>query len=416
VARARTTSPGYGTRPAWRIASLQGLILVLFLSYIIGNIFYVFPSGNPQPSDFIMTIVMGSVVTGLAFKIRESQRLVVLLALLLFWIWQINLVHYMFHSDSHFLWTNAYFLYNMGVFLAVSTLFQYFGATFIHSVRITLLVALIVEVTAVIVVSHYLAPSEPGLYRSIGTYQDPNQLAYWAILAFCSLLVLKPQKRLGGVELAGLAATIYIVVSSLSRSGTLALAIVLLVMLPGLRVKATWIALLACAAALAIVLWWSHMREVGAYLEQGAPAQILSRFDESDRDDNLAGRGYERLWRFPEHLILGAGEGAYWRFRGGVAYEQTEFHSSFGSILFSYGIVGLGLFGCFLWEVFRRAPLQHIAYLLGPLVWGLFNYGFRFSMFWVFLAIVYGMSTLRARSSGDDGPVATSQDRGSARP
>lgn len=400
VGQAPSAAHGGTARPSAGLASLQGVMLVLCLAYIISNLFYVLPSGNPQPSDFMMAIVIGSAVTGLAFKIRESQRLVVTISLMLFWIWQVNLAYYMFYSDTHFLWTNMYFLYNVGAFLAVHALFQHFGHTFARGLRATLLVALIVEVIAVIITSFYWAPQTAGLHRSVGTYEDPNQLAYWAILALCSLLVLKPEKRLGGIEIVAMAATIYIVISSLSRSGLLGLTIVLLVVLPGLRVKATWLGLLAGAAALAIVLSWANLRTLGAYAEESAPAQILVRFDETDRDDNLAGRGYERLWRFPEHLILGAGEGAYWRFRGGIAYEQTEFHSSLGNILFSYGIIGLGLVCSFLWEVFRRAPWQHKAYLLGPLAWGIFNYGFRFSMFWVFLAIVYSMATLRARSTG----------------
>jgi hypothetical protein len=402
------TKPGTSAAARSPWTSLQGLILVLFLAYIIGDIFQVFQSGNAQPSDFVMFLVVGSVVTGLAFKIRESHTLLVLLALLLFWIWQVNLFHYWFDynashdtgwwSSAHFLWSNAYYLFNIGIFLAVSTLFRHFNTTFIRSVRVTFLLALMIEVVAVIVVSSHAASDQPGLYRSVGTYEDPNQLAYWAILALCSLLVLAPQQRLGGVEIAGIVATIFIVLSSLSRSGALGLTIVLLVALTTLRIRAA-LALLACAAVLAIILSWSNTRVIGAFFEQGTPAQIASRFDESDDDDNLAGRGYERLWRFPEHLFLGAGEGAYWRFRGGTTSE-TEFHSTLGNMLFSYGMVGLGLFGCFLWEVFRRAPLRHAAYFLGPIAWGLFNYGGRFSTFWVFLAIVYASSIVRARSTG----------------
>jgi hypothetical protein len=383
-------------RPSW--ASLQGLVLVLFLAYVIGDIFQVFPSGNPQPSDFLMILVVGSVVTGLAFKVCESQRLLVVFALLLFWICQVNLAYYMFYGDTHFLMTNAYFLFNVSVFISVNTLCLYFGVMFIRSLRFALLLALIVEVVAVIAISSEVAPHEPGFYRSIGTFQDPNQLAYWAILTLCSLLVLKPQEGLGGIEIAGMAATIYLVLSSLSRSGTLGLVIVLLVALSRLRVRALWLAILACAAVPAIVLSWSYMRDLDAYVNEGAPAQIAARLGEDDRDDNIAGRGYERLWRFPEYIILGAGEGAYWRFRGGIAYEQTEFHSSLGNILFSYGIVGFSLFCCFMWEVFRGSPWQHRAYLLGPLAWGIFNYGFRFSTFWVFLALVYSMSIIRSES------------------
>src|SRR5918994_582076 len=60
-------------------------------------------------------------------------------------------------------------------------------------------------------------------------------------------------------------------------------------------------------------------------------------------DDSLAGRGYDRIWRHPEHLVFGAGEGAGLRFTefGGLVKEM---HSTLGTVLFSYGIVGFSLF------------------------------------------------------------------------
>ena len=58
-----------------------------------------------------------------------------------------------------------------------------------------------------------------------------------------------------------------------------------------------------------------------------------------DGDDNFNGRGYDRLVKYSQYLLFGAGEGDYSRF----GYD-IEIHSTLGNILMSYGIIGLLLF------------------------------------------------------------------------
>ena len=66
---------------------------------------------------------------------------------------------------------------------------------------------------------------------------------------------------------------------------------------------------------------------------------LISRFDsdllnENDNDNNLEARNYNRIWENPEYLILGAGESGLGRFGN----DTNEIYSTFGSILFSYGL------------------------------------------------------------------------------
>ena len=68
----------------------------------------------------------------------------------------------------------------------------------------------------------------------------------------------------------------------------------------------------------------------------------VSRVLESQEDDSLYyGRGYGRIESLEEKIIFGMGEGGYKRFEILKGYEV---HSTYASILVSYGLVGLILF------------------------------------------------------------------------
>ena len=119
----------------------------------------------------------------------------------------------------------------------------------------------------------------------------------------------------------------------------------------------------------------------GTLIERFTSAGLAGRVTErlenigGQADDLLAGRGYDRIWRYPEHLVVGAGEGAAWRF--GTSTNYLELHSTFGTVLFSYGFVGFCLFMVLLWVMLRRAPLAHMLYSLPLWAYGLTHQGLR---------------------------------------
>ena len=100
--------------------------------------------------------------------------------------------------------------------------------------------------------------------------------------------------------------------------------------------------------------------------------------------DSLAGRGYDRMINNPEFLLFGAGEGGFERFESA---QPGEVHSSFGTILFAYGLPGLVLFSLFLVMVMRRCGGSRWLLLLPALAYGLTHQGVRFAMFWVLLGV-----------------------------
>ena len=77
-------------------------------------------------------------------------------------------------------------------------------------------------------------------------------------------------------------------------------------------------------------------------------------------------RGYNRIYEYPEQILLGAGERGRWRFGPG---HEHELHSSFGTVLFSYGIVGFVLFSTFLLHVLAERPASALFLTAAPIVY-----------------------------------------------
>jgi hypothetical protein len=105
------------------------------------------------------------------------------------------------------------------------------------------------------------------------------------------------------------------------------------------------------------------------------------------RDDSYEGRGYDRILNNPEYLALGAGEGGYYRFD--TLLIAGEVHSSFGTILFCYGVVGLFLFFRFLFYVFKGSSLFELLYFVPIFAYSITHQGLRDTFFWVFLGLVF---------------------------
>jgi hypothetical protein len=109
-------------------------------------------------------------------------------------------------------------------------------------------------------------------------------------------------------------------------------------------------------------------------------------------------RGYVRLWRFPQYLVLGSGEGAHYRW-GGI---PVEIHSTLAGALFYYGLVGFVLLLIFLYEIWRRQPSRWFKLVFfAPLVYSLGTYNLRNTFFWIGYSILYVVGTLLEQKQGN---------------
>jgi len=124
-------------------------------------------------------------------------------------------------------------------------------------------------------------------------------------------------------------------------------------------------------------------------------------------DDSLQARGFPRLVEYPEYILTGAGEGALFRFDESEDSNQDvqihEIHSTFLTILFSYGLVGAAAFVAAIWRLYRLSYHGCFLYVLPPFFYGLTHQGLRFSFLWLLLALVAVLGMTAVRSATNPG-------------
>jgi hypothetical protein len=388
---------------------LKNAYLGLFVIYVLFSPVYLFAPGMPQPVDAVLALLMVVLVTTFVIPVPVKKDLFLVGGLFLAHVVIVNLVWYSQLRETAFLRHALYYVFNFGAFMVVVSISRALGDRFVTAFRIAIAIAVAMEIVALFVLS-------PSAYRTAGTFNNPNQLGYWALLVGCSLLVLKRDQKMNLTDFAVLCGVGYLTMASLSKAAMLGFVVLLLTAIVFQRLTRPMKSLLFALAFIGSAVAITDSAQIAQVMSVGIVENVADRLGGigAQGDDSLGGRGYDRIWRHPEHLIVGAGEGAHWRFSAAqinARQAQLEMHSTFGTVLFSYGIVGLTLFLALLAMVFWRAPLAHALYSLPIWAYGVTHQGLRDTMLWVFLGLVFGLAhygrsadrRAAARPRSDDG-------------
>jgi hypothetical protein len=373
---------GFARRDQVGVMVKGGRVICLALAaFCVGRMMYIFPSGNAQPADILFILVATPLLLPairLTF-LRGNHLIVALLA----WVMVVSTTWYMLLYEDNFLKSAAFYGYNVLVFVIFAYAYEMYTEELRRWLRLGIAVAFMIQVVIL------LGPSV-GV-RATGTFNNPNQLGYWSILLLGTYGVLMHDRRLNWFDLIVVGLSVFVAIKSVSQA-TLGVAVLLLLVFLVLHpakayVRPCFVAL-AIAAALILTLEGAVIRYISNLQTVSA---IEYRYERAlQRDNELEVRGYDRIWRYPQYIVGGAGEGDYDRFQA-----ERELHSSFGTMLFSYGVVGLALFLAVLYQSLRSTPLLVKLYVLPVLLYGLTHQGLRFSWFWMLLGIAAAIGSLR---------------------
>jgi hypothetical protein len=353
--------------------------LVTWAIYLLLIPLYIFPSGLPQPGDLLVLLVIPLALQRWNGKLgRDMRGTVRALIWFTLWVclvdatWVLVMGSYTVFGPDSFLLFPLYYIYNALIFLAALVLYRRHGDWFLRVTVFAVTVTVFVQVLSSIAL---------GSGRARGTlfFNNPNQLGYYALLAatLIALTQRRLQLRLVTSSLALVCCGVLAVISA-SRAAAGGVAVLLVLMLfsnPKILVA-------ACLAGAAVV---SGVGPVADAIE-ASQDRVLNRSSRSDASF-FQERGYDRIWRNQQYLLLGAGEGGLSRFDDTAYVKNMEIHSSAGTILFSYGIVGALLFLVFTWRLIRGARARLVITLLPPLLYTGAHQGLRFTMLWVVLAV-----------------------------
>lgn len=357
-------------------------VLVCWGLFVFAIPFYVFESGLPQPGDMLVFLLVPAALLVRDRRLDRSTR-AILRALWWFTLW-VTLVNYgwalvswKFDRLKDFVIHPVFYLFNAVLLYSAVVIAKRDREAFLRVTVYVVYVSVFLQFAATFITARS--------YRTDGFFNNSNRLGYYALLAACIFaLAQRPLGIKRWLTGAGITCCAYLAVLSASRSALAGIAILLFT----LMFANPRTIILASLAALAVTSLGGPLSEAIDHAEERS--QTLSRQGTFSEE-----RGYDRIWKNPEYLLTGAGEGGYERFAHPGEHAR-ELHSSFGSVLFAYGVVGAALFGVFLVRMFRGTSLRDKAILAAGLSFALAHQGLRFTMFWVVLIVFVVLKQLAA--------------------
>ncbi|MBD8009238.1 hypothetical protein [Acinetobacter pecorum] len=335
---------------------------LLFLSSYFSSKFYIFESGLPQPSHFLILILL---IYFLIFNFKAiGDKSLKALFIFVSYVVVVNLIWAIISGSQSYLNSIVFWVFN---FLTFSIFISIEKIRFPLFQNIILFSFIIIFLCWLLGVGRYNFNPRYNFF-----FNDPNQLAFW-VLCSLSIYLIKPNKLSLFVILLGF----LIVISSMSRSAILGIVLIFLGYTFNfkLNIKSIFFKVISI-----FILFVSI--NIIIYNNQDEVSYLIDRFAETDIEDQADIRGYTALGKYPEYLLFGGGQGEYNRFSS----TNHEIHSTWAGILFYYGFIGLLLFLIFLWTIWSRLSFYEKIIFLAPLVYGFSTYGLRASIFWFFLA------------------------------
>lgn len=353
-------------------------INLLFILYIIMTPVYLFPSGMPQPGDFLVPIGVAVLfLTRKKIKFPSAVAKSFVLASLSFFVWVLIV------SLGNALLSNLTDILNAAIFGIFNFMLILMGfAATQNNKRAHEMIAKALIGSTVIMFLGFLV-NFTGTSRQTAMFNNPNQLAFFSILTLAGLIHVTDGSGLLRFRFV-IPATMLIIANLAAASLTGYAAIGLLTCAWALKVGVRRLFVLCFVGLIAVLLMPFSFININS----NSFFEIISNrfliFD-AKLDGGFIERGYDRIFDFPQYLLFGAGEGGLSRF--GIE-AALELHSTFGTILFSYGVVGLLLFLNIIRLACRGATLVELVLLAAPLAYSITHHGFRFSSFWIFLVIL----------------------------
>jgi hypothetical protein len=336
--------------------------------------------GVPQLADYFLVLLMTLTVLRVPFRLtRSAVMLLSAMAAFVSYTIFVNFAWTVGLEDLSLLKSSLYYVYDGALLMTCLMLYTTFGDAFLD--------VTVHAVGASVVLQAALSPfaTQSSASRQALFFNNENQLGYFSVLAGTIILLGARHVTIRAWHQALFFAALgYLALLSQSRSALLGLgALAILAHLDRPLRLMMVLGALAVASALLLV----------------APP-LLSKSEErlvvGGEYDTFATRGYDRIVNYPEHVLFGAGEGAYERFRSEL--YASELHSSYGTLLFCYGIPGTALFTLVLWLFCRHDPWTAL-FVIPALVHGMGHQGLRFAFFWATLAFLYGCAVRAGAAS-----------------
>lgn len=343
---------------------------------------YLWESGGIQISH--MLIAIAALCLFAVRGIRFTQADALLLSLVAFVAIRETVAVIAGYSPNS-LMAALYILFNAVIFNSVRA-FSSERQSF-RLIGLSLTIAVAIAVLGVLVKGYSFRVDSEG-YRAIGTFNNPNQLGYFAVCSF-SIAILLYQSR---VIVKKVYLFVFFLTAAYLSAASLSKAAMITTMLSGTMIgfslRSSRRSFFVGVTMALMVLGLAFALYQSGSMSDLKVVQRLSTLGSQD-DDSLAERGYD--------VVLQGNAIEVFVGMGGQKVKQIvghEVHSTFFSFFGSYGVIGGTGFLLFLamWVkklVGRYGGLIAASIWGPPLVYGITHNGSRFTIFWILIAMSF---------------------------
>src|SRR5689334_1001305 len=167
--------------------------LLAWALFVLFFPFYVVPNGLPQPSAWMFILLMPSTIlywlsrdrrmtAGMRSALRALVRFIIY-AFAVNAIWTLIVMKVGIDLKDSFTLSPFFYIFNGLLFFTILLLARRYGLYFLWLTTRCVILGVALEV-----VISFVLRGDHGL-RSIGTFNEPNQLGYFALLSACILLL-----------------------------------------------------------------------------------------------------------------------------------------------------------------------------------------------------------------------------------
>lgn len=361
------------------------IVLLLFCLYIILKPFYFWSSGLPQISDGILLLLIIFYIIKNKFRIsffKESKIFIYISLGFVLYVLFINIVwSLILNGEFEFFKTSAFYIYNLLASLLVLTLYHEYHDFFYKHMYASLLISTLIQLAI------YLLSGRFDGTRTLVFFNNPNQLGYHNLLVLGFLILISQrQKTSPWWFISSIGAALILCFSSLSKAAIFSclalLAFFLFIKVITKKFDKRAIIYLTVIIVILSIKYHYNREVVTSNQLYKSVVYRISRIG-LDGDDNFNGRGYDRLVKYSQYLLFGAGEGDYSRF----GYD-IEIHSTLGNILMSYGIIGLLLFVTMIILAIQSNKWRDSYIIFFIFLYGLTHNGIRNTLLWILVALI----------------------------
>ncbi len=394
----------------------------LFLVYLLLKPFYFFDSGGLQIGDLFLLVAFVAFLVLTKFNKRsmmglievvKSNKLFIMFATLTL---VINSIYFVYYGMPKFLLSSLYYVF---IFFAIA-LFTVLGKNkqFLIAVSRILKFGLVAQLA----ISLFGLGRDYSVDRYMGTFNDPNQFGFYILISYLFIyaidIVLSSKKR---YHIPYLIVALFLIYLSASTGSLLGISVFIVLQIAysmrgifRINYSKVRVSMHTLTAGLIVLIAAVIFVSIGAFAslkpiidkfssDQTTVDRIAGKISKSDNKADISvweDRGYDIIYKYPQYIPFGAGEGNYDRYEKATNNYGNEVHATLPSILFYYGVIPfliiVGWFYNKIKKVDPRVLIVYIALLAESFI--LLNQ--RQSLFWMIFVLggLYGGNTLAKKA------------------